>query len=90
MIEKETFVPIQFFLKEGYTGSMKGMRYRVIKKEEQLEAAVYPGPYCYEKTPEELKKKEMFPFTEEGLSQVVDWINGQYVQNKEYWEGSVR
>lgn len=82
MIEKENFVPIQFFEKESYTGSKNGLRYRVSKKDEQFEAAVYPGPYCYEITAEELKRKEMFPFTEEGLTQVIDWINGQYVQNK--------
>ncbi|WP_124067688.1 GNAT family acetyltransferase [Clostridium sp. E02] len=90
MIEKETFVPIQFFEKESYTGSMKGLRYRVARKEKQFEVAVYPGPYCYEKTAEELKRKEMFPFTEEGLSLVIDWINGQFVQNKENCGGSVR
>lgn len=40
MLKKENFVPIQFFKKEAYTGSMNGMRYRIKKEEEGLEATV--------------------------------------------------
>ena len=32
-LKKETFVPMAFFKKEAYTGSFKGMRYRVVKAE---------------------------------------------------------
>ena len=46
MLVKEKFVPLQFFKREAYTGSRKGMRYRVAKAEDGLEAVVYPGPYC--------------------------------------------
>lgn len=90
MLIRETFVPIQFFKKEAYTGSMKGMRYRIWKGEEGLEAAVYPEPYCYEATPEEQKIKAVFPFSEEGREQVVDWINEQYEKNQGTWEAAAR
>ncbi|WP_312442663.1 GNAT family acetyltransferase [Lacrimispora sp.] len=86
MLNKDTFVPIQFFKKEAYTGSMKGMRYRVKKEEEELSAVVYPEPYCYEATPEEQKIRAAFPFTEEGRGEVVDWINGQYEEKRPVWE----
>lgn len=90
MLNKDTFVPIQFFKKEAYTGSMKGMRYRVTKEEEEFSAVVYPEPYCYEATPEEKKIRAAFPFTEEGRKQVVDWINGQYEERREVWEKTAR
>ena len=51
-LKKETFVPMAFFKKEAYTGSFKGMRYRVVKADDQFEAVVYPEPYCFEATPE--------------------------------------
>lgn len=90
MLNKETFVPIQFFKKEAYTGSMNGMRYRINKVEEGLEAAVYPEPYCYEATPEEQKIKMIFPFSEEGRQQAVDWINQQYKEKLSIWKSSSR
>lgn len=86
MLKKETFVPIQFFKKEVYTGSMKGMRYRVSKEDQELEAVVYPQPYCYEATPEEQKIRAVFPFSEDGREQVVDWINKQYEENLTMWK----
>ncbi|MFR3728984.1 GNAT family acetyltransferase [Lacrimispora sp.] len=90
MLNKETFVPIQFFKKEAYTGSMNGMRYRINKVEEGLEAAVYPEPYCYEATPDEQKIKMIFPFSEEGRQQAVDWINQQYEEKLSIWKSSSR
>ena len=59
-VKKESFVPMAFFKKEAYTGSFKGMRYRVIKSEDQFEAVVYPEPYCFEATPDENKVKNTF------------------------------
>lgn len=90
MLNKDTFVPIQFFKKEAYTGSMKGMRYRVSKEGEEFLAAVYPQPYCYEVTPEEQKIKAVFPFTEDGRIKVVEWINQQYEENRLLWEKNAR
>ena len=90
MLNKDTFVPMQFFKKEAYTGSMKGMRYRIKKEEEELSVVVYPEPYCYEVTPEEKKIRASFPFTEEGRKQVVDWINHQYEENRPVWEKAAR
>ncbi|ADL03605.1 hypothetical protein [Lacrimispora saccharolytica] len=90
MLNKDTFVPMAFFKKEAYTGSMKGMRYRVKKEEEKFSAVVYPEPYCYEATPEEKKIRAAFPFTEEGRIQVLNWINQQYEENQRVWEKTAR
>ena len=41
-VKKESFVPMAFFKKEAYTGSFKGMRYRVIKSEDQFVKNTFP------------------------------------------------
>ncbi|HIX14355.1 MAG TPA: GNAT family acetyltransferase [Candidatus Hungatella pullicola] len=90
MISKEKFMPMEFFKKEAFKGSIKGMRYRVKKEEEGLEAVVYPEPFCFEATSEEKKTRKMFPFSEEGRQQVIDWLNEQYEERKEEWESAAR
>lgn len=87
-VDQETFVPIAFFKKEAYTGSFRGMRYHLQKKEEQLEAVIYPGPYCFEATPEEKKTKSRFPFTKEGREAMIGWLNEQYSLRKEEWDAA--
>lgn len=90
VLKKEAFVPMAFFKKEAYTGSFKGMRYRVAKAEDQFEAFVYPEPYCFEATPDENKVKNTFPFTEEGRESVVNWLNDQYDSRKTEWDSAAR
>lgn len=90
MLIKETFVPLQFFKKEAYTGSMKGMRYRIKKEEEGLEVTVYPQPYCYEATPDEKKTKTVFSFSEEGREQALEWINEQFTEKQDLWSAAMR
>lgn len=85
MFEIKNFVPLAFFKKEAYTGSSNGMRYRVEKREDQLVAFTYPEPFCFEATPKEDKQSESFEFTEDGRQQVVDWLNRQYCERKDFW-----
>lgn len=87
-VDKETFVPIAFFKKEAYSGSFCGMRYHLRKTEEQLEAVVYPGPYCFEATSDEVKARNLFPFTGEGREAMIDWLNEQYEQRKVEWDAA--
>jgi len=73
-----------------YTGSYQGMRYRMCKKETEeqelcLEAVIYPEPFCFEVTPEEEKKAQSFPFTEDGFQEAVAWLNQEYENGKERW-----
>lgn len=89
-VKKEAFVPMAFFKKEAYTGSFNGMRYRVKKEEDQFDVAVYPEPYCFEATKEEKKTKASFPFTEEGRSAVVEWLNEQYETRRPEWDAARR
>ena len=67
-----------FTYNRAFTGSYGNMRYRLIRKkdeEEVLSAAVYPQPYCWEETDDEKKQIQEFPFTEEGRSEMIEWLN---------------
>ncbi|GFI17609.1 MAG: hypothetical protein HFI43_12975 [Lachnospiraceae bacterium] len=90
MIEKENFNVLNYIKKEEYTGSMDGMRYMLKKKDYEdgpkLETIIWPEPYCYAKTPEENKQRTEFAFTSQGVREAADWLNEQYVSQKELWE----
>lgn len=88
MFTLEKFVPLAFFKKEVYTGSREGMRYMVEKKEDQFIAHTYPEPFCFAATPKENIQSEGFPFTEEGRQSVVDWLNQQYDERKDFWDSN--
>ena len=51
------------------------MRKKDGDEEAVLSAAVYPQPYCWEETDDEKKQIQEFPFTEEGRSEMIEWLN---------------
>ena len=63
--------------KEPFFGSFLGMRYRLVCEDGQLLATVYPEPYSWDFTPDEQKKTESFPMTQEGVDQATAWLNKQ-------------
>lgn len=65
---------ILFLKKEAYTGSYHGIRYRLSKDEDILKACVYPEPYCFEATSEEVKTWKDFEFSQDGLNDALNWI----------------
>ena len=82
MITTEDVLNMNFYKKEQFTGSYKGMRY-LLKKDTEEEATVFrcyiwPGPYNFATTPDEQKTIATFPFTDAGKQEAVDWMN-------EYW-----
>lgn len=89
MIEKDKFHVFNYIKREEYTGSMKGMRYMLKKKEAgdtvNLEVVIWPEPLGYAKTPENKKQRMEFGFSQEGLEEAVDWMNEQYEQQKALW-----
>jgi hypothetical protein len=89
MVTSEEVLNFNFYTyKEAFTGSDKGMRYRLImlpkgKKENEedlLEVCVWPEPFAEAFTEEEKKSYNTFPFTEEGKEEAVKWINEQHVR----------
>ena len=91
MIEKESFHHFNYIKKEDMTGSMKGMRYMLRKEsdingEDVLGVTIWPGPYGFAKTPQELKQRKEFEFSPAGVEQAADWLNEQYVTRKALWD----
>ena len=62
MLQLKDFMPVNFLKKEKYTGSCKGMRFRMEKFEKEgadapiLQVSVWPEPYSFDCTPEEEKE----------------------------------
>ena len=91
MIDEKEILPFNFFDYNGvYSGSNGGMRYiikRTGKKPDfNLQAAVWPGPYCFEGTDESDKTYKEFTFSEAGRSEAISWIKEQYETRKEEWD----
>ena len=55
MLDLHEFMPVNYLKKEAYTGSHRGMRYRMWKGESGedtvLMTAAWPEPYGFEATP---------------------------------------
>ena len=79
MIMRKDVMPVNFLKKENFTGSDRGMRYRMEKTDGEektvLTVTVWPEPYGYDATSEEKKTRKQFDFSEEGLEQGVEWLN---------------
>ena len=88
MITKRN-MSINILKKEVYSGSYKGMYYRLEKVEEELKVSIWKGPYCYAHTPKEERTVKMFPFSVEGQDEAIKWLKDQYIARKEEWS-SVR
>lgn len=88
MLKKENFKILNYVKKEEYTGSMDGMRYMVKgnKETKEAEVIIWPEPYAYAYTAEELKIRKIFPLTEEGMEEVCDYLNEQYETQQALWE----
>lgn len=100
MLERKDVLSIPYLKKTTFTGSYEGLRFRfsLIKKEalaedgaglgketEQLEVTAWEGPYCFGVTPEEQMQRLETEFSEEGIQQGIDWLNGLWAAEPEKW-----
>lgn len=88
MIESAT-ISVAYIKKEDFTGSYKGMRYRLSKKGDDMEVVIWPQPFNFFKTPENRKQRKSFPLTLEGKEQAVNWLNEQYEVQKPLWDSAL-
>lgn len=90
MIQRNDVMPIAFLKKSIFKGSCQGMNYWLQKAEvdgeTKLEAVIWPGPFIYDKTPEEKKERHYFSFSAEGIDEAVRWMNEQFVAFPDRWE----
>ncbi len=89
MLKSSDLFHIPFYNKSPYTGSMNGMRYYIEKASaddtDVFQVWIFPGPFCFDKTAEDLKQSKTFPFTEESIPVIADWLNKQYEERAGYW-----
>lgn len=88
MIDSAT-ISIQYIKKDDFTGSYKGMRYRLSKAGDGMEVVIWPGPYNFFKTPEQKKQRKNFDLTIEGKEEAVKWLNEQYEVQKALWDSAL-
>ncbi len=79
-------ISLNFIKKEPMSGSYKGMRYLLRKSGDDIEVCIWPEPYNFLKTAEELKQYNRFPLTAEGKDEAVAWLNKQVEDQHELWE----
>lgn len=88
MIERIDLFHLPFYKKEAFTGSDRGVRFWIGKteipkegsEEEQdtvLRVIMWPEPFALKHTADEKKVNKDFPFSEEGLDKVYEWILGE-------------
>lgn len=94
MILRKDLLALNFYKKEKFTGSFQGMRYLIQMvregEEELFVVFTWPGPYNFETTLEEKKSRRVFPFTEESLEAIADYLNEAYKDGKEGWTPGIR
>lgn len=89
MIDSAT-ISIQYIKKDDFTGSYKGMRYRLSKIGDGMEVVIWPGPYNYIKTPDHKKQRKEFALSIEGKEEAVNWLNEQYTVQKPLWDSALQ
>lgn len=86
LIERHDLLALNFYKSSPFTGSDGNMRYRVEKITEDsaseesrtlLQATIWPEPYAYAVTPDDQKVRHTADFSEDGMQQLVDWMNEQ-------------
>ncbi|MBQ4259797.1 MAG: hypothetical protein IJB84_06015 [Lachnospiraceae bacterium] len=94
MIERNDILSIGFLQKSEYTGSHRGMRYRLekskIEDEVRLLVTLWPEPFNFVNTPEDKKLTQTFAFEEQGVIEAVAWMNRKLEENKSVWEQSAK
>lgn len=89
MIQRKDLLAFNFYKKENFTGSYCGMRYLIKKSSENdsdiFSVTTWPGPYNFAATAEELRTEKQFPFTEDALNAITDYLNATYEAGKNDW-----
>lgn len=82
MIKRADLLALDYYKKAKFTGSFKGMRYRVEslgeKPELKLKATVWPEPLSFDATTEDKKTAEIFEYSNNGLVKVTEWLSNKY------------
>ncbi len=83
MLDPAHFNHLNYIKKEPLSGSDSGLRYLMecIAREDEtriLRVTVWPEPFGYHATADELKTVMEFPLNADGLADAVLWVNEQH------------
>lgn len=86
-IERMDIFHIPFYKKTWFHGSFKGMHYRIegidTDDGKKLRVTTWPGPYNFDNTDDSLKESALFPFSDEGLDDVTEYLNQYHLEHFE-------
>ena len=80
----------RFKYPQPYTGSHKGMKFRIVHPKagegepDLIHTEVYSGPLCYEKTDKESMIRKDFEYSKEGYEEMLSYLWELY--NSRSWE----
>ncbi len=91
MIQRVDLYHTDFYKKSDFTGSLKGMRYTIARKQPEEQdpyflVTIFPGPYNEEHTADELKVKKEYPFSNEAIDEICTYLNEYYQEHAEEFE----
>ena len=82
MIDRGRLLSLGYYKKApSFTGSDKNKCYKIERfreedaEEDLFKATIWPGPFSSENTPDDVKQSRTAAFSEEGLQELVDWMN---------------
>lgn len=94
MIDRQDILSMEYLNKTEFTGSHRGMRYRLEKvaaeEGKKLRVTVWPEPFNFITTPQEEKESREFTFDEDGVADAVAWMNDRLAEDKTRWDNAVR
>lgn len=92
MLKRSDILSLNYYnYAQPFFGSVKELRFRIAREPlvhfqwgdkelrsipPTLSVTLWKGPFCFEKTEDSLKVNRIFEFSEDGLLEAVDWING--------------
>lgn len=91
MLTRNELLALNYYKKAVFTGSIGNMNYRIARiqpeegAEPVFEVVIFPGPYCFDKTADTLKQSARFPFSEEGIQAVTEYLNEQSGARSAQW-----
>ena len=91
MIRREDILSMEYLKKTEYTGCHQGMRYRLEgmideKGEKKLKVTVWPEPFNFFQTADELKTSTVLDFSEDGVVDAIAWMNDRLFEDKDRWD----
>ena len=86
MVERNRLLSLSYYEKAPFTGSDRSLRYRIEKHEtegnKQLIVYAWNGLYSYECTPHEEMTTHLADFSDDGLDDIVSWLNNRFAQSQ--------